>query len=96
VGPAACAGGLMVAAHVRIAPLDPARHADLAKVCELICAQAGSADRVEHLRARTGPYGIDILAFIDSNDAETAAGFLRLVVNEAIGAFPLLRLWRIV
>jgi hypothetical protein len=86
----------MVAAHVRIAPLRPVAVVDPAVVRDLIYAGAAAADGIEHVRARAGPHGMDILAFVDSNDIEAAAGILHRLVEDIIGSTTLLHLWRII
>jgi hypothetical protein len=86
----------MVAAHVRIAPLRPAAAVEPAVVRDLIYANAAAADGIEHVRARAGPHGMDIVAFIHGNSAELASGVLNRLVKEVIGGNTLLRLWRII
>lgn len=86
----------MVAAFVRIAPLVDTSPLDDGQLRDLIYAQARPQNGIEHVRARAGPHGVDILAFIDGNDPRVAADVLRSLVNELICSNPLLRLWRIV
>jgi len=86
----------MMAAHVRIAPLDPAAVAEPTVIRDLIFANAAAADGIEHVRARAGPHFVDIIAFVDGNDPDEAAGTLRRLAEEAIGRTALLRLWRVI
>jgi hypothetical protein len=86
----------MVATLVRIAPLVDTGQLDDAHLRDLIYAQVRPQNGIEHIRARAGPHGVDILAFVDGNDPQAAADVLRSLVNELISSNPLLRLWRIV
>jgi hypothetical protein len=86
----------MVAALVRIAPLGIAGPLDPDRLRDLIHAQARPENRIEHVRARAGPHGVDILAFMEGNDPLVATEVLRDLVNELIRSNSLLRLWRIV
>ncbi|MCI4065239.1 hypothetical protein MRQ36_22800 [Micromonospora sp. R77] len=85
----------MVAAHLRIAPLDPTRALPPRALRDLIHAHATPADRLEHIRIRAGPQGFDVMAFIDGDDPVSAAEILSRVVSLAISREPLLSLWRI-
>ncbi|MFG1894681.1 hypothetical protein ACGFIP_11755 [Micromonospora zamorensis] len=85
----------MVAAHLRIVPLDPTRTLAPRVLRDLIHAHAAPADRLEHIHIRAGPQGVDVLAFVDSNDVGSATEILRRVISLAISQEPLLSLWRI-
>jgi hypothetical protein len=86
----------MVAAHIRIAPLNATTTIDSSVLRDLIYAQALPGHGVEHLRVRAGPHGADILAFIDSDDPKEAADTLHRIVDKAITSTPVLRPWRII
>ncbi len=51
---------------------------------------------MEHIRIRAGPHGADILAFVDSDNAEAALDILRNLVHEKIATTGPLHSWRIV
>lgn len=85
----------MIAAHLRIASLTSTATIDPSALRELLHGRAGPASMVEHLRVRAGPRGADILAFVDSDDPETASSALHRLVSGAISDTPLLRRWRI-
>ncbi|MET9299323.1 hypothetical protein ABZX66_08350 [Micromonospora aurantiaca] len=86
----------MVAAHVRIAALDGASTVDPTCLRDLIYAYAGRGEEVEHIRVRAGPGRADILAFLDTDDAEWAMKALRIVVHKVLTGSSALRGWRIV
>ncbi|MGB2571156.1 hypothetical protein ACPFP2_22310 [Micromonospora citrea] len=86
----------MVATHIRIASLTSTSKLDESELRDLIYAQATPAAAVEHVRIRAGPHGVDILAFLDSDDPEEAAEALHRLVHKVIASTPLLRTWRIV
>ncbi|MEU1685444.1 hypothetical protein [Micromonospora sp. NPDC005707] len=86
----------MVAAHLRITPLDSAITLAPQVLRDLIYAHALPTDGMEHVRVRAGPEGVDVLAFVDSDDPEAATEILHNVVRAAIRQEPLLRLWRII
>ncbi|SCG57912.1 hypothetical protein [Micromonospora coxensis] len=86
----------MIAAHIRIASLTSTCGLDESELRDLIHAQATPAAAVEHIRIRAGPHGVDILAFLDSDDPKEAAEALHHLVDKAIASTPLLRTWRII
>ncbi|MEU1808557.1 hypothetical protein O7622_07955 [Micromonospora sp. WMMD1076] len=86
----------MIAAYLRIAPLTTAASVDPMALRDLLYAQCGPGNGVEHIRVRAGPHGVDIIAFIDGNDPERANEVLRQVVEKAITATASLHLWRMV
>ncbi|WDZ87916.1 hypothetical protein [Micromonospora cathayae] len=85
----------MVAAHIRIAPLGSTSEFDPTALRDLIYTQ-GTQNGIEHVRVRAGPYGTDILAFIDGDDPEEATKALHQIVNRTIAGTPALRRWRII
>ncbi|MEU4779216.1 hypothetical protein [Micromonospora sp. NPDC023633] len=86
----------MVAAHIRIAPLDSTTPIDPSVLRDLIYAQTAPGNGVEHIRVRAGPHGADILAFIDGDDPKEATDTLHRIVDMTITSTPLLRPWRII
>ncbi|WP_412541594.1 hypothetical protein R8Z50_03260 [Longispora sp. K20-0274] len=86
----------MVTALARIARLAGPPDLDAATVTALLWDTATTADRIEHVRARAGPDGIDILAFLDLTDPEEAHLRLRALVQRAIATTPRLRAWRVI
>lgn len=84
----------MKVAHLRIAPLTPSTTIDPSVLRDLLLTDPEG--RVEHIRIRAGPDGADILAFIDSDSAETAIDILRSLVHEKIATTRLLHSWRII
>jgi hypothetical protein len=88
--------GVMVAAHLRVAPLGSAAAVDPSGLRDLIYAEVTPESRVEHIRVRAGPYSADILAFVDTDDLKEANDTLQRVVNQAIASTPSLHGWRII
>ncbi|MEU4217934.1 hypothetical protein [Actinoplanes sp. NPDC026623] len=86
----------MVAALVRIAPLASAGPMEPTEMRDLVYTNAAPEDGIEHVRARHGPHGIDIVAFLDGDDAAAAADRLRGLVEKTIHATAALRNWHVI
>lgn len=62
---------------------------------DLLWAHTHPADGIEHLRAATGPHGIDVSAFAMNVQGHAADHGLREVVERAVRATPVLCEYRI-
>ncbi|MFI7215302.1 hypothetical protein ACIBP4_29520 [Micromonospora maritima] len=85
-----------MATHLRIAPLTATPLVDPAAIREVLSARCGAGNGVEHLRVRAGPHGVDIVAFVDTDDIDEAGHALRRLVETTIVDIVWLRSWRVV
>lgn len=70
--------------------------ADAAIMQSLIYNATADEDRVEHFRVRARRQAIDILAFVDTSNAEEALTKLYNLVDRTLARNPQLSNWRII
>jgi hypothetical protein len=82
-------------AIIHLVPGPAAVHHDLAAevVADLLWATAAPADRLEHVRARSRPEGVDLVLFHRTGPGEPAASIARDLIDRACAGPTPLRGW---